>query len=280
MKKTAVFLLCLLMLGAGSLTAFADEEPNITPGQQATIETEVPSTHNVTVKLTGEGSYTLGGKSGTTIAVDRLSEPTLDITPAENYALKTVKIDGKDVTSEVKDGKITLEPVYKDVAIEIETEKLPEPDESKPDESKPDESKPDESKPDESKPDESKPDESKPDESKPDESKPDESEPEPSYPTFVANGRPDKKRNIRTVPESWTTGQFPFEQPAYVSDSQSANPQNQTAAGGTSGGTSAGGVTDNTNPDTGGIIGGVTAGAALAVSAICIAVTRRRKKDE
>ena len=260
MKKTAVFLLCLLMLGAGSLTAFADEEPNITPGQQATIETEVPSTHNVTVKLTGEGSYTLGGKSGTTIAVDRLSEPTLDITPAENYALKTVKIDGKDVTSEVKDGKITLEPVYKDVAIEIETEKLPEPDESKPDESKPDESKPDES--------------------KPDESKPDESEPEPSYPTFVANGRPDKKRNIRTVPESWTTGQFPFEQPAYVSDSQSANPQNQTAAGGTSGGTSAGGVTDNTNPDTGGIIGGVTAGAALAVSAICIAVTRRRKKDE
>ena len=237
MKKTAVFLLCLLMLGAGSMTAFAEDAPNDAPRQVA-VETEVPATHNVTVKLTGEGSYTLGGKSGSTIAIDRLSEPTLDITPAENYALKTVKIDGKDVTSEVKDGKITLEAVYKDVAIEIETEKLPEPEpEPTP-------------------------------------------EPEPVYPTLPVNGRPDRKRNIRTVPESWTTGQFPFEQPAYVSDSQSANPQPQTAAGGTSGGTSAGGVTDNTNPETGGIIGGVTAGAALAVSAICIAVTRRRKKDE
>jgi len=256
MKKTAVFLLCLSLLGAGSLTAFADEEPNTTLGQ-ATIKTEVPASHNIIITVKGNADLTVNGKTGTEFEVERLSEPVIKITAKDGEKVTKVSINGEDVTAKIDDGKYTLPPIYEngEYEIEIVSEKLPVPDESKPDESKPDESKPDES-------------------------KPDESEPEPSYPAFVVNGRPDKKRNIRTVPESWTTGQFPFEQPAYVSDSQSANPQNQTAAGGTSGGTSAGGVTDNTNPDTGGIIGGVTAGAALAVSAICIAVTRRRKKDE
>ena len=47
MKKIAALLLCLSMLSAGALTAYA-EEPNTAPGE-ATIGTEVPDSHKITM---------------------------------------------------------------------------------------------------------------------------------------------------------------------------------------------------------------------------------------
>ena len=75
MKKIAVFLLCLSMLSAGALTAYA-EEPDTAPGE-ATIGTEVPDSHKITITVTGNADVTVNGKEGTEFDVERLSQPEL-----------------------------------------------------------------------------------------------------------------------------------------------------------------------------------------------------------
>lgn len=159
MKKIAVFLLCLSMLSASAVVASAEEEPNIAPGE-ATIGTEVPDSHKITVTVTGNADVTLDGKSGTEFEVERLSEPVIEIKAKDGEKITKVTLNGEDITDKLVDGKLTLDQIYEDKAldIQVETEALPV-DSSEPDSSTPDSSAPDSSKPDSSS---SKPDSTKP----------------------------------------------------------------------------------------------------------------------
>lgn len=154
MKKIAVFLLCLSMLSAGALTAYA-EEPDTAPGE-ATIGTEVPDSHNIIITVTGNADVTVNGKEGTEFDVERLSQPELEIKAREGEKITKVLLNGEDITDKLVDGKLTLDPIYEDKAldIQVETEALPV-DSSEPDSSKPDSSATDSSTPDSSKPDSS-----------------------------------------------------------------------------------------------------------------------------
>ena len=166
MKKIAVFLLCLSMLSASAVTAYAEEnDANTAPGE-ATIGTEVPDSHKITVTVTGNADVTLDSNSGTEFEVERLSEPVIEIKAKDGEKITKVTLNGEDITDQLVDGKYTLPPIYEDKAldIQVETEALPV-DSSQPDSSTPDSSTPDSSTPDSSTPDSSKPDSSKPDSS-------------------------------------------------------------------------------------------------------------------
>ena len=161
MKKIAALLLCLSMLSATAVTAYAEEaEPTIAPGE-ATIGTEVPESHKITITVTGNADVTVGGKEGTEFEVERLSEPVLKIKAKDGEKIIKVLLGGEDITDKLVDGKLTLDPIYEDKAldIQVETEALPD-DSSQPDSSTPDSSTPDSSTPDSSTPDSSKPDSS------------------------------------------------------------------------------------------------------------------------
>ena len=109
------------MLTAGSITAYADT-PNTAPGK-ATIGTEVPGTHHITLKVTGNADVMLNGQEGTEFTVERLSTPTLCITPnPQGLRIVKVTINGEDVTSALNSGRYTLAPVYEDKVLEIVVE--------------------------------------------------------------------------------------------------------------------------------------------------------------
>lgn len=161
MKKIAVFLLCLSMLSASAVTAYAEEnDANTAPGE-ATIGTEVPDSHKITVTVTGNANVTLDSKSGTEFEVERLSEPVIKIKAKDGEKITKVTLNGEDITDQLVDGKLSLDPIYEDKAldIQVETEALPV-DSSEPDSSTPDSSTPDSSTPDSSTPDSSTPDSS------------------------------------------------------------------------------------------------------------------------
>ncbi|MBR1392917.1 MAG: hypothetical protein IJ561_03675 [Ruminococcus sp.] len=124
MKKIAALLLCISLLTAPCLTAYA--EANSAPGE-ATIGTVVPDSHKVKVKVTGNVDFSLNGETGDEFTVPRLSEPKLKVTPKPGERITSVTLDGEDITDKLKDGTYTLPPVYEDTeaVIEAVTEKAP-----------------------------------------------------------------------------------------------------------------------------------------------------------
>ena len=58
------------------------------------------------------------------ILVERFSEPKLKFSPEKGWKIKKVLLGDTDVTSQVKDGIITLASVYEDLILTVETEKI------------------------------------------------------------------------------------------------------------------------------------------------------------
>lgn len=140
MKKTAAFLLCLSMLSAGAVTAYAEQaDANTAPGE-ATIATSVPDSHKITVTVTGNADVAFDGKTGTEFEVERLSEPVLEIKAKDGEKLTKVTLNGEDITDKLADGRYTLSPVYENetLDIQVQTQALPADDPSGPDSSAPD----------------------------------------------------------------------------------------------------------------------------------------------
>ena len=122
MKKLTVLLLCFLLLCTCSVTAFAAEpEDEIT---SAEITVTVPNSHKITV--TAENATVFyGGGSGEEFIVERLSEPRLLIRAESGKVIKSVMINGEDVTEELYGGYLDLTPVYEDKVITVITEDEP-----------------------------------------------------------------------------------------------------------------------------------------------------------
>ena len=135
MKKIAVFLLCLSMLSASAVTAYAEEnDANTAPGE-ATIGTEVPDSHKIIITVEGNVDFTVNGETGTEFEVERLSQPVIEIKAKDGEKITKVTLNGEDITDQLVDGKYTLPPVYEDGAydVQVETEALPADDSTKPD---------------------------------------------------------------------------------------------------------------------------------------------------
>lgn len=117
MKKMMTLLLPLLLLCSISMTAFAEE---------ATITATVPDSHTVTV--TAEGAKVFcNGQEDSRFTVDRLSEPTVLIRAESGKEITQVLLNSEDITSQIKGGYYTFDPVYEDQVLTVTTKDVPTP---------------------------------------------------------------------------------------------------------------------------------------------------------
>ena len=122
MKRLTALLLCFLTLCTCSVTAFAAE-----PEAEETntvISVTVPDSHKITVTADSARVFYEGG-SGEEFIVERLSEPRLLIRAESGKVIKSVMINGEDVTEELHGGYLDLAPVYEDKEITVTTEDEP-----------------------------------------------------------------------------------------------------------------------------------------------------------
>ena len=122
MKRLTALLLCFLTLCTCSVTAFAaetkDNETN------TVISVTVPDSHKITV--TAENAKVFyEGVSGEKFIVERLSEPRLLIRAESGKVIKSVMINGEDVTEELHGGYLELDAVYEDKEITVTAEDEP-----------------------------------------------------------------------------------------------------------------------------------------------------------
>ena len=122
MKKLTALLLCFLLLCTCSVTAFAAE-----PEAEETntvISVTVPDSHKITVTADSARVF-YEGVSGEEFIVERLSDPRLLIRAESGKVIKSVMINGEDVTKELHGGYLDLDAVYEDKEITVTTEDEP-----------------------------------------------------------------------------------------------------------------------------------------------------------
>lgn len=125
MKKIAVMLLCLCLIAAFPLTAFA-QVTGSDGDNTSVIKTVVPSQHKISFSVEGV-EVILDGESGTEFTVDRLSKPTITFKPKDGKRISKVLLNGEDITDKITDGSYTLESVYQDIVISVTTEAIIQP---------------------------------------------------------------------------------------------------------------------------------------------------------
>lgn len=118
MKKITALLLCFLLLCMCSVIAFAAEPEEITNTE---ILVTVPDCHKITVTAQGAKVF-YNGFSGEEFVVERLSEPRLLVRAESGKVLKTVTLNGVDVTELLYGGYLDLSPIYEDKVIEVTTQ--------------------------------------------------------------------------------------------------------------------------------------------------------------
>lgn len=124
MRKIAAFLLCFCLLSVSSLTALAQSSVSQDGSGGAVISVTVPDSHTLTVRAE-HAQVLYGGQADEIFSVERLSEPRLLIRPENGYRVTKVLLNSEDITAEIKSGYYTMEPVYEDGALTVETETVP-----------------------------------------------------------------------------------------------------------------------------------------------------------
>ena len=121
MKKIASLLLCLCLVFSLPTVAFAQTVSQSENGGNAVISASVPNTHKITVSANG-ADVLFNGETQDSFVVERLSQPTLIIRVESGKSVKKVLLNGVDITSQIKGGYYTLEPVYEDKMLTVITE--------------------------------------------------------------------------------------------------------------------------------------------------------------
>lgn len=117
MKKACSVILCLLLCISLQLGVFAES---------ADLKTVVPSTHEITVSYNYGGYVLNDGRqvtNGETITVDRFADLGLDIICRLDSHIKSVTINGEDVTDLVINGQLNLTKIHTDMDIVITFER-------------------------------------------------------------------------------------------------------------------------------------------------------------
>ena len=122
MKRLTALLLCFLTLCTCSVTAFAAESE--AEKTNTLISVTVPDSHKITVTADSARVF-YEGVNGEEFIVERLSEPRLLIRAESGKVIKSVMINGEDVTEELHGGYLDLDAVYEDKVITVITEDEP-----------------------------------------------------------------------------------------------------------------------------------------------------------
>lgn len=110
MKKVAAFLMCLCLVSVLSMTAFA---------QSINISAEVPDP--VLTVVAEKVTVSINGVSKDEYTLERQSTPTIKIVADTNRSIVSVKINGVDVTKNLSNGYLTLDAVYEDMELVVDT---------------------------------------------------------------------------------------------------------------------------------------------------------------
>ena len=122
MKKITALLLCFLLLCMCSVTAFAAQpEDEITT---TVISVTVPDSHKITVSAENAKVF-YDGVSGEEFTVGRLERPRLLVRAESGKVIKSVMLNGEDVTDLLHGGYLDLAPVYEDKVLTVTTEDEP-----------------------------------------------------------------------------------------------------------------------------------------------------------
>ena len=123
-RKMMGILVTLLLVITGAFTA----EAASASGTNSNISAQVPSSHtiriekeHVTVTFEDEEAQDEEGINDT-LAVDRFSEPTIRIVAEKGWKIKRILLGDQEITDQLKDGYLTLEPVCEDLTLTIETQ--------------------------------------------------------------------------------------------------------------------------------------------------------------
>ena len=121
-KKITALLLCFLLLCMCSVTALAEApEDEII---KTVISVTVPDSHKITVTAdTARVFYE--GFSGGEFTVGRLSQPRLLVRAESGQVIRSVLLNGEDVTDRLHGGYLELGPVYEDKEITVTTQTAP-----------------------------------------------------------------------------------------------------------------------------------------------------------
>ena len=125
MKKLTALLLCFLLLCICTVPAFAatvlgPEEKEEDVG----VSTTVPETHKIAITAEGAKVF-FEGIGGEEFTVNRQSEPRLLIRAESGKVIKSVVLNGEDVTADLHGGYLDLAPIYEDKVITVTTEDEP-----------------------------------------------------------------------------------------------------------------------------------------------------------
>ncbi|MGN1315437.1 MAG: hypothetical protein ACI4VW_00030 [Acutalibacteraceae bacterium] len=121
MKRITSLLLCLCLVFSLSTVVFAGTVPESESIGKSVISTSVPYSHTVTVSAKG-ADVMFNGELRESFTVERLSQPTLIVRAESGKSVKQVLLNGVDITSQIKGGYFTLEPVYEDKTLTVITE--------------------------------------------------------------------------------------------------------------------------------------------------------------
>jgi hypothetical protein len=122
MKKIAALLLCVFLLIACRVTVCATGElTEEEPEETVNVTTTVPDGLALKVMATNV-QICIDGIAAESFTITRQDTPTLELIPAEDFYIKAVYINGEDVTGRVKDGRLTLDPVFEDLELVVLTQ--------------------------------------------------------------------------------------------------------------------------------------------------------------
>lgn len=122
MKKIAALLVCVFLLLACCVTVCATGElTEKVPEETVNVTTTVPDGLALKV-MAANVRICIDGITAESFTITRQDTPTLELIPAEDFYIQAVYINGEDVTGRVKDGCLTLDPVFEDLELVVLTQ--------------------------------------------------------------------------------------------------------------------------------------------------------------
>ncbi len=121
MKKIIALIVTLCLLCC-PIVANAAEITEGTDSGSAVISTTVPNTHIISVTADNAKVF-LDGEAKAEFSVERLSTPKLLVRAESGYKIKSITLNGADVTDKLSGGYLTVEDLYEDKTLVVTTEK-------------------------------------------------------------------------------------------------------------------------------------------------------------
>lgn len=90
--------------------------------QETNLSTSVPSKHTLHLNISGKGTVAIDGvehSASKDIAIQRHSQPSVQIQAASGYYIKSVIVDGEKITHLLNSGKWTMPRIDNDVTLSV-----------------------------------------------------------------------------------------------------------------------------------------------------------------